>query len=63
MAAVSARRRVQYVYVTAADAVARSETFVEEMFGDPCQRHSVNVTMRTPGSNIELAQGHRGHLG
>jgi FdhD protein len=56
MGRVTARRRAHHL--TAADSVARPETLVVEepleirVGGDP-----LTVTMRTPGSDVELAQG------
>src|SRR3981081_3042273 len=56
MGRVTARRRVQHV--TADDAVARSETLVvEEPLEIRVNGSALTVTMRTPGSDIELAQG------
>src|ERR1700692_5117528 len=56
MGRVTARRRVQHV--TANDAVARPETLVvEEPLEIRVNGKPVTVTMRTPGSDIELAQG------
>jgi FdhD protein len=53
---VTARRRVQHV--TADDAVARPETLVvEEPLEIRVNGTPITVTMRTPGSDIELAQG------
>jgi FdhD protein len=53
---VTARRRVHHV--TADDAVARPETLVvEEPLEIRVNGTAVTVTMRTPGSDIELAQG------
>jgi FdhD protein len=53
---VTARRRVQHV--TAEDAVARPETLVvEEPLEIRVNGTAITVTMRTPGSDIELAQG------
>jgi FdhD protein len=53
---VTARRRVQHV--TADDAVARPETLVvEEPLEIRVNGAPITVTMRTPGSDIELAQG------
>jgi FdhD protein len=53
---VTARRRVQHV--TADDAVARPETLVvEEPLEIRVNSTPITVTMRTPGSDIELAQG------
>jgi len=56
MGRVTARRRAHHV--TAVDSVARPETLVVEepleirLSGDP-----LTVTMRTPGADVELAQG------
>lgn len=56
MGRVTARRRVQHV--TAGDAVARPDTLVvEEPLEIRINGKPVTVTMRTPGSDIELAQG------
>jgi FdhD protein len=56
MGRVTARRRVQHV--TADDAVARPETLaVEEPLEIRVNGTPITVTMRTPGSDIELAQG------
>src|ERR1700692_3683778 len=56
MGRVTARRRVQHV--TANDAVARPETLVvEEPLEIRVNGTPATVTMRTPGSDIELAQG------
>ena len=56
MGRVTARRRVQHV--TAEDAVARPETLVvEEPLEIRVNGTPITVTMRTPGSDIELAQG------
>ena len=56
MGRVTARRRVQHV--TADDAVARPETLVvEEPLEIRVNGKAIAVTMRTPGSDIELAQG------
>jgi FdhD protein len=53
---VTARRRVQHV--TADDAVARPDTLVvEEPLEIRINGKPVSVTMRTPGSDVELAQG------
>jgi FdhD protein len=53
---VTARRRAQHV--TADDAVARPETLVvEEPLEIRVNGTPITVTMRTPGSDIELAQG------
>jgi FdhD protein len=53
---VTARRRVQHV--TADDAVARPDTLVvEEPLEIRINGAPVTVTMRTPGSDVELAQG------
>jgi FdhD protein len=53
---VTARRRAQHV--TADDAVGRPETLVvEEPLEIRVNGAAVTVTMRTPGSDIELAQG------
>ena len=56
MGRVTARRRVQHV--TADDAVARPETLVvEEPLEIRVNGTPITVTMRTPGSDVELAQG------
>lgn len=56
MGRVTARRRVQHV--TAGDAVARPDTLVvEEPLEIRIDAKPVTVTMRTPGSDVELAQG------
>ena len=56
MGRVTARRRVQHV--TATDAVARPETLaVEEPLEIRVNGKALTVTMRTPGSDVELAQG------
>jgi FdhD protein len=56
MGRVTARRRAQHV--TADDAVARPETLVvEEPLEIRVNGTPLTVTMRTPGSDIELAQG------
>jgi FdhD protein len=56
MGRVTARRRVQHV--TADDAVARPDTLVvEEPLEIRVNGTPITVTMRTPGSDIELAQG------
>ena len=56
MGRVTARRRVQHV--TAADVVARPETLaVEEPLEIRVNGKPLSVTMRTPGSDVELAQG------
>jgi FdhD protein len=56
MGRVTARRRAQHV--TADDAVARPETLVvEEPLEIRVNGSPITVTMRTPGSDIELAQG------
>ncbi|CAM3316689.1 formate dehydrogenase accessory sulfurtransferase FdhD [Mycobacterium frederiksbergense] len=56
MGRVTARRRAQHV--TAADAVARPETLaVEEPLEIRVNGTPLTVTMRTPGSDVELAQG------
>lgn len=56
MGRVTARRRVQHV--TAAEAVARPETLaVEEPLEIRVNGKPLTVTMRTPGSDVELAQG------
>jgi FdhD protein len=56
MGRVTARRRAQHV--TADDAVARPETLVvEEPLEIRVNGTPITVTMRTPGSDIELAQG------
>ena len=53
---VTARRRAQHV--TADEAVGRPETLVvEEPLEIRVNGTAVTVTMRTPGSDIELAQG------
>jgi len=53
---VTARRRVHHV--TADDAVARPDTLVvEEPLEIRVNGRPITVTMRTPGSDIELAQG------
>jgi formate dehydrogenase assembly factor FdhD len=53
---VTARRRVQHM--TADDTVARPETLVvEEPLEIRVNGTAITVTMRTPGSDIELAQG------
>ena len=56
MGRVTARRRAQHV--TADDAVARPETLVvEEPLEIRLNGSAITVTMRTPGSDVELAQG------
>ncbi|RDH80095.1 formate dehydrogenase accessory sulfurtransferase FdhD [Mycolicibacterium moriokaense] len=56
MGRVTARRRVRHV--TADDAVARPETLVvEEPLELRVNGKPITVTMRTPGSDVELAQG------
>lgn len=56
MGRITARRRVQHV--TADDAFARPETLVvEEPLEIRLNGSPVTVTMRTPGSDVELAQG------
>ncbi len=56
MGRVTARRRARHV--TADDAVARAETVVvEEPLEIRVNGKPLTVTMRTPGSDIELAQG------
>jgi len=56
MGRVTARRRAQHV--TAADAVVRPETLaVEEPLEIRVNGTPLTVTMRTPGSDVELAQG------
>ena len=56
MGRVTARRRVQHV--TAQETVARPETLVvEEPLEIRVNGTPITVTMRTPGSDIELAQG------
>jgi FdhD protein len=56
MGRVTARRRAQHV--TADDVVARPETLVvEEPLEIRVNGTPITVTMRTPGSDIELAQG------
>jgi FdhD protein len=56
MGRVTARRRVQHV--TADEAIARPETVVvEEPLEIRVNGEPVTVTMRTPGSDVELAQG------
>jgi FdhD protein len=56
MGRVTARRRVQHV--TADAAVARSDTLVvEEPMEIRVDGTPITVTMRTPGADIELAQG------
>jgi FdhD protein len=53
---VTSRRRAQHV--TADDAVARPETLVvEEPLEIRVNGTAITVTMRTPGADIELAQG------
>ncbi|GAC1403525.1 MAG: formate dehydrogenase accessory sulfurtransferase FdhD [Mycobacterium sp.] len=56
MGRVTARRRVQHV--TADEVIARPETLVvEEPLEIRVNGTPITVTMRTPGSDIELAQG------
>jgi FdhD protein len=56
MGRVTARRRAQHV--TAGEAVSRPETLaVEEPLEIRVNGSAVTVTMRTPGSDVELAQG------
>jgi FdhD protein len=56
MGRVTARRRVQHV--TGGDSVARPDTLVvEEPLEIRINGKPVTVTMRTPGSDVELAQG------
>ncbi len=56
MGRVTARRRAHHV--TAEDAVARPETLVvEEPLEIRLNGTPITVTMRTPGSDVELAQG------
>lgn len=56
MGRVTARRRAQHV--TAAETVARPETLaVEEPLEIRVNGTPLTVTMRTPGSDVELAQG------
>ena len=56
MGRVTARRRVRHV--TAEDTVARPETLaVEEPLEIRVNGAPITVTMRTPGSDVELAQG------
>lgn len=56
MGRVTARRRARHV--TAEDAVARPETLVvEEPLEIRVNGSPTTVTMRTPGSDVELAQG------
>ena len=56
MGRVTARRRVHHV--TADDAVARPDTLVvEEPLEIRVNGKPITVTMRTPGSDVELAQG------
>ncbi|MDG5485402.1 formate dehydrogenase accessory sulfurtransferase FdhD [Mycolicibacterium gadium] len=56
MGRVTARRRVQHV--TAGDSVARPDTLVvEEPLEIRIDGKPLTVTMRTPGSDVELAQG------
>ncbi len=56
MGRVTARRRIQHV--TADDAVARPDTLVvEEPLEIRVNGNPITVTMRTPGSDVELAQG------
>ena len=56
MGRVTARRRVQHV--TADAAVARSDTLVvEEPMEIRVNGAPITVTMRTPGADVELAQG------
>ena len=56
MGRVTARRRVQHV--TAGDSIARPDTLaVEEPLEIRIDGKPLTVTMRTPGSDVELAQG------
>jgi FdhD protein len=56
MGRVTSRRRASHV--TADDAVSRPETLVvEEPLEIRVNGNAVTVTMRTPGSDVELAQG------
>ena len=56
MGRVTARRRVHHV--TTGDAVARPDTLVvEEPLEIRVNGAPITVTMRTPGSDVELAQG------
>ncbi|MBO0678160.1 formate dehydrogenase accessory sulfurtransferase FdhD [Mycolicibacterium sp. S2-37] len=56
MGRVTARRRAHHV--TAADSVARPETLVvEEPLEIRLRGEPLTVTMRTPGADVELAQG------
>jgi FdhD protein len=56
MGRVTARRRVRHV--TADDAVSRPDTLVvEEPLEIRVNGSAITVTMRTPGSDVELAQG------
>ena len=56
MGRVTSRRRASHV--TADDAVTRPETLVvEEPLEIRVNGNAVTVTMRTPGSDVELAQG------
>jgi FdhD protein len=56
MGRVTARRRVQHL--TATDSVARPDTLVvEEPLEIRVNGTPVTVTMRTPGADVELAQG------
>ncbi len=56
VAHVTARRRVKHL--TADQAITRPETLaVEEPLEIRVNAGAVTVTMRTPGSDIELAQG------
>ncbi len=56
MGRVTARRRVRHV--TAEDAVARPETLaVEEPLEIRVNGAPITVTMRTPGNDVDLAQG------
>ena len=56
MGRVTARRRASHL--TADDPVTRAETLVvEEPLEIRVNGRQITVTMRTPGSDIELAQG------
>ena len=56
MGRVTARRRVHHM--TAGETVARPETLVvEEPLEIRVNGTAITVTMRTPGSDVELAQG------
>src|SRR6187549_3947584 len=56
MGRVTARRRVSHVTVD--EAITRPETLVvEEPLEIRVNGNAVTVTMRTPGSDVELAQG------